>query len=269
MSVDVLPVTRGKTELSVTVSGEGPPLLYLHGLTGQISQARKDAPTGYRLATYDQRGHASGPRFDTASAYAIGEFVQDALAVLQALGWERAAVGGSSMGAAVALRLALDHPDVVDTLILTGPAFGDEPNAVFAADDQLARELEDLGLPETIRLRRAAMLESGLPPEAAAFLDSWAVHDARTLATAVRTIGRWVPFPDLEEVRQLPMPIVVVAWPDDPMHPLALAERLVELTGAPLGVLSGVGEVLGAPGAVSRALTSLLHSTGREPEAHL
>lgn len=258
-------VFRGESRLNVAVSGQGPPLLYLHGLTGQASQALDDAPAGYRLATYDQRGHASGTPFVAASAYAIEEFVGDALAVLRVLGWEHAALGGSSMGAAIALRLALDHPDIVDTLILTGPAFGDKPNPVLATDDVMARELEEFGILETIRLRRAALLELGAPAAATTFLDAWASHDARALATALRTVGHWVPFPDLEQAGRLPMPVVVLAWPDDPMHPLELAERLAELTSAPLGVLSGLAEVLGTPGAVSRALTTLLHSSGVDP----
>lgn len=262
VSADVLLVKRGEAELSVTLEGEGPPLLYLHGLLGQSSQSLNDAPAGYRLATYDQRGHASGPRFTTASAYAIEEFVDDALAALDGLGWERAAVGGSSMGAAIALRLALDHPDRVEALLLAGPAFGDELNAVLGADDELARDLETFGIAKTIELRHAAMAELGLPPAATGVLDLWTAHDAQTIATAVRVVGRWVPFPDLEEVRRLPMPVAVVAWPDDPMHPLRLAERLVELTEAPLALLpGGLGEVLATPGVISRALTSLLRSS--------
>ena len=267
MSPTTTHVSRGESRLNVTVEGAGPPLLYLHGLTGQASLALNDAPAGYRVATYDQRGHASGTPFVTASAYAIEEFVDDALAVLRELGWERAAVGGSSMGAAIALRLALDHPDLVEMLILTGPAFGAEPNPVLATEDEMARQLEEFGIPETILLRRAAMLELGAPLAATAILDTWIAHDARSHAMALRTVGQWVPFPDLEEARRLPMPVVVLAWPDDAMHPLELAERLVELTAAPLVLLSGLAEVLGTPGAVSRALTALLHSSGLGPDA--
>lgn len=262
MSSTAVQVSRGESRLNVTVEGSGPPLLYLHGLTGKGSLARAEAPAGYRLATYDQRGHASGTPFVTPSAYTIDQFVEDALEVLRRLGWERAAVGGSSMGAAIALRLALDHPATVETLMLAGPAFGDEPNPVLATEDEMARELEQLGIAETIRLRRAALLERGAPPEATAFLDTWTAHDARALAIALRTVGHWVPFPDLERARDLPMPTVVLAWPDDPMHPLELAERIAELTAAPFGLVSGVAEVLADPGAVSRGLSALLDSSG-------
>lgn len=246
--------------MTVTVSGDGPPLLYLHGLLAQGSIARDEAPAGFRLATYDQRGHASGTPFVTASSYVIEEFVGDALAVLRELGWERAAVGGTSMGAAIALRLALDHPDVVETLILTALPLGDEESQAVEVFDEMASEIEELGLPEAIRRRNAAAVEHGMPPEAASFFDTWAAHDARAIATALRTVARWVPFPDLPEASRLTMPIVILAWPDDPLHPLELPERLAALTGAPLGLLSGIAEVLAHPDSVSRELTALLAS---------
>ena len=267
VSVPAKLVERGDCRLAVTVEGEGPPLLYLHGLSAQGAIARREAPSGYRLATYDQRGHASATPFAFAEAYAIDELVADALAVLGALGWKRAALGGSSAGAAVALRLALDHPGLVETLILAGPAFGDQPNAVLAADSEIARDIETLGLEQAIHTRKAALLELGAPPAAAAFLDTWVDHDPRALATAFRTIGAWVPFRDLERVAELPMPIVVLGWPDDDMHPLALAERIAALANAPLATLSGVAEVLARPESVSRALDALLADAGCGPSS--
>lgn len=253
-------VSRGKSRMTVTVDSDGPPLLYLHGLLAQGSIARSEAPTGFRLATYDQRGHASGTPFADPSAYALEEFVDDALEVLRALGWERAAVGGTSMGAAIALRLALDHPDLVETLILTAPPFGDVESKEIGTFDEMAAELEELGVAEAIRTRRAAALERGMPLEATSFFDTWAAHDPHAIAAALRTVPRWIPFPDLPEVSRLEMPIVILAWPDDPLHPLELPERLATLAGAPLGLLSGIAEVLAHPDSVSRELTALLAS---------
>lgn len=265
MTETTLQVLRGESRLNVTVEGDGPPLLYLHGLSARATFARAEAPSGYRLATYDQRGHASATPFTSPEAYAIGEFVDDALAVLAQLGWARAAVGGTSMGAAVALRLALDHPERVETLILAGPAFGDEPNPVLTGDTELAAGIEELGLPEAIRVRKAEMIERGLPADAAAFLDTWLAHDPRALVTAMRAVSAWVPFPDLAQVASLPMPVVVLGWPDDDMHPLSIADRIAALASAPVATVSGVAEVLARPASVSRALDALLAGAGCGP----
>lgn len=246
--------------MTVTVDGEGPPLLYLHGLLAQGSIARREAPTGFRVATYDQRGHASGTPFVDPTAYALAEFVDDALEVLDALGWKRAAFGGTSMGAAIALRLALDRPDLVETLILTAPPVGDVGLKEVGTFDEMAAELVELGAAETIRTRRASALERDMPLEATSFFDAWAAHDPHAIATALRTVPRWIPFPDLPDVSSLTMPIVVLAWPDDPLHPLDVPERIAALTGAPLGLLSGIAEVLAYPGSVSRELDALLAS---------
>lgn len=267
MSATTRHVQRDGCRLVVTVEGDGLPLLYLHGLSAQGAIARREAPSGYRLATYDQRGHASATPFSAPGEYAIAEFVDDALAVLRELGWERAALGGTSMGAAVALRLALDHPELVELLILAGPAFGSEPNPALAVDGGVGDDIDRLGLAETIRTRKAALIELGAPVAAAAFLDTWTDHDAEALAAAFRTVGGWVPFPDLHLVGDLPMPVAVLGWPDDEMHPLSLAEEISVLAGAPLGTVSGIAEVLARPEAISCALDAVLAAAGHRPNA--
>lgn len=248
-------VSRNGATLDVTVDGDGPPLLYLHGLLASAETARQEAPLGFQVATFDQRGHGQGPRFARADAYAIDEFVDDAIAVLDALGWAGATVGGTSMGAAVALRLALDHPGRVETLLLAGPAYDDEPIPTIPFHDEIAADLEQFGAVEAAARRRESMVSRGFPVEATKWLDSWMHHDGPSLAVTVRAVGRWVPFADLRELEDLPMPVAVVAWPDDPVHPVELAQRVAELSGARVRLLGGLAEVLTSPRAISRELT--------------
>jgi len=51
-------------------------------------------------------------------------------------------------------------------------------------------------------------------------------HDAMSLATACKTVVYWKPFQDLQLFAGLTMPVCIVAWPEDPLHPIALAQRL-------------------------------------------
>lgn len=247
-------VERAGSTLHVTVGGDGEPLLYLHGLTSFGRVARLEAPGGFRLATYDQRGHGSGTPFVDTDAYAIDEFVADALSVLDALGWRRAAVGGTSMGAAVALRLALDAPDRVDKLLLAGPPFGDVDNPEGRERiEQMADVLDDFEPAAAIAALKAGMLEQGMPVEVTTAIDPWIEHDLAALVVAMRSVSAWRPFANLEIIRTIAAPVFVVGWPDDPIHPLELAERMVSLTGGRLELLSGVAEVLAHPESVGRA----------------
>jgi 3-oxoadipate enol-lactonase len=68
--------------------------------------------------------------------YSIGDLAEDVYGVILALGIDRAAVVGTSMGGFVALELALRHPDAVDRLVLVGTSAGG-PGHVPAAPEVL------------------------------------------------------------------------------------------------------------------------------------
>jgi len=251
-------VEREGMRVRGTVEGEGAALLFLHGLTALASVQRGNAPRGYRVAAYDQRGHGAATPVTAPEAFGIGEFVADALAVLDHLGWERPVVCGTSMGAAVALRLALGHPQRVRALALVAPAFGDAPNEAMDIFDAMARGIERYGLEGVIPRSREAQVARGIPVEATRWLDAWTQHQQAPIVAAVRTVSRWAPFPELDALGPQPFPIVIAAWPDDPMHPLALAERIAARTGVPLVRLASMAQAMAHPEAVGAALKPLL-----------
>jgi pimeloyl-ACP methyl ester carboxylesterase len=104
--------------------GEGPDLVMLHGLTGNLAVWHlKLVPLlrdRYRITTYDLRGHGrSGmPR----SGYTTADHVSDLEGLMAVLDVGRAHLLGHSLGADVALHFALRHPDMVDRLVLIEPA---------------------------------------------------------------------------------------------------------------------------------------------------
>lgn len=85
---------------------------------------------GFHVAAYDQRDAGQSAHFDSARAgsplramlrrsapaYSAEDLADDAVAVLDALGWRRAHLFGHSMGGLVAQRVAIRHPDRVATL---------------------------------------------------------------------------------------------------------------------------------------------------------
>jgi 3-oxoadipate enol-lactonase len=70
----------------------------------------------YHVIALDNRG--SGRSDKPFSAYSLEQMADDAIAVLDRLGVERAHVVGASMGGAIAMLLALRHPERVDSLVL-------------------------------------------------------------------------------------------------------------------------------------------------------
>lgn len=115
--------------------GAGRPIVLIHGLGGQIGNfafALVDRLSRrFRVIAFDRPGSGYSPR--RASEPAGVRVHADAIAgAIRALGLERPVVVGHSLGGAVALALALDHPDCVGALALVAPLTRPMRRAPFA-----------------------------------------------------------------------------------------------------------------------------------------
>lgn len=100
--------------------GEGPDVIMLHGLSGNLAVWHlKMVPMlrqNYRITTFDLRGHGRSdmpPR-----GYTTGDMAEDLRGIMDALDIEYAHLVGHSMGADIALNFALRYPERTDRLVL-------------------------------------------------------------------------------------------------------------------------------------------------------
>jgi len=113
------------TSLEYEVKGSGEPVLLIS--TGPIADSfqpflsEKALLASYRMIAYHQRGQAGSPRGAGSEAVTFEQHAADAALLLRHLGVSRAHVAGHSTGAAIALQLAVDEPDLVQTLVLLEP----------------------------------------------------------------------------------------------------------------------------------------------------
>jgi pimeloyl-ACP methyl ester carboxylesterase len=129
---------RDGIEIAYRVT-EGPadavPLFLTHGYSAsqQMWAPNLEALSADRtVVTLDLRGHGKSQSPDEQSAYSHELSVADMLAVLDAAGIEKAAVGGLSLGGYLSLAFYAAHPERVHCLLLfdTGPGFrSDESRA--------------------------------------------------------------------------------------------------------------------------------------------
>ncbi len=111
-------------------------MLLLHGFP-QFSlewaaQLEALGGAGYRAVAPDQRGYAPGNQPADVHAYRADELVADVLAMLDALGWERAHLVGHDWGGSVAWHVAGRHPERVRSLTAVSTP---HPRAFTAAID--------------------------------------------------------------------------------------------------------------------------------------
>ena len=89
--------------------GAGLPLVFQHGLGGDMSQAgRYDFDR--RLICLECRGHGGRHPLGPEDRLGFGTFADDVLALLDHLELETVDLAGVSMGAGIAARLAAEHP---------------------------------------------------------------------------------------------------------------------------------------------------------------
>lgn len=265
----------------------GPAVLLVAGTGGSMDFWRDDlredlAAAGLRVIRFDQRdtGMASA---DPAGApsYGLPDLVDDALAVLDALGVDTAHWVGFSQGGWVAQLAAIEHPHHVASLTLV-------------ATRPVPHGPNDPDLPEVAEALLGAFSTTA-PAPAAGDAEGWVEYlvegerpfaservpfdaaDAQALATVVVERTR-----DLEamlvnhpiapqgdrwrdRLGSITVPAAVVHGEDDPLFPLGNGEALAsELRDATLHVIPGMGHEL--PARVRSAVATLIVDTVRRGE---
>jgi haloacetate dehalogenase len=115
-------IETGETTIFVRRSGNGPPLLLLHGFPETHLMWRRVAPllaSRFSVVCSDLRGYGrSGCPASSAghAPYSKRAMARDMVKVMEVLGFAIFSVAGHDRGGRVAYRLALDHPSAVDRL---------------------------------------------------------------------------------------------------------------------------------------------------------
>jgi pimeloyl-ACP methyl ester carboxylesterase len=149
-----LAVSADGTRIARYESGEGQPLLLIHGLgyAGGWGWGPVLAPLGerFRVLTFDNRGIGGSDR--PPGPYTARMLAEDAVAVLDAAGLDRAHVIGTSLGGMAAQELALGWPERVDRLVLACTTPGG-PSAYPMPEATVRLITEQVDLPRDQRFR--------------------------------------------------------------------------------------------------------------------
>jgi pimeloyl-ACP methyl ester carboxylesterase len=218
----------------------GTPLVLVHGLGARGEDWAAMIPAlaarGFHVYVPDLLGYGRSPRPDVSYSIAMQETA--VVQFMQAIHLARADVGGWSMGGWVSMKLALDHPELVDRLVVYDSAgiyfpatFGPE---LFVPSDAAG-------------VRRLMTILSPHPREVPAFVtkavlrkfaqNGWVISRSMTAMTSGR---------DLLDFRlyRIQQPTLIVWGAQDDLIPLSSGKKMHELIpGSVLNVVEGCGHL--------------------------
>ena len=222
---------RSEATLRGWDSGEGVPVIFQHGLGGDEAQVAEVFPDGkgIRRLTLECRGQgksgAGNPR-----DLSITNFADDVLAFADSRGVDRFVIGGISMGAAIALRIAVKKSTRVKALILSRPAWlcGTAPENMkpFA---EVASYLPKHTFKDFENSATAKSLKLEAPDNLASLEKFFAVNDRETMALLLSAIAADGPKVTEADVRAIAVPALIIGHKIDAVHPLEFAQTLAAM----------------------------------------
>ncbi|MBS4099892.1 alpha/beta fold hydrolase [Tsukamurella paurometabola] len=217
-------------ELATEFSDEhGRPVVQLHGLTSSRARDRVldldlgRGLSGTRLLRYDARGHGSSTGRAVPEDYRWPNLADDLLRLLDH--WfpgERVHGVGPSMGTGTLLHAAVREPARFSGLTLMVPPTAWATRLAKAAEYRAAAGLiEASGLEEFL-----AAGEGAVPPPATVEHPRTGPDVPESLLPSLFRGAAASDLPALEEIARIDVPVTVLAWIDDPAHPVSTAEAL-------------------------------------------
>jgi pimeloyl-ACP methyl ester carboxylesterase len=213
--------------------GEGLPFVFQHGLGGDVNQpfGLYRPPQGVRFIAFDVRGHGETRPLGDVSKLTFATLADDLIALLDHMGIKQAVFGGISLGAAIAVNVALRYPERVLALVLVRPAWIDHPLpenvAIYTKIGRLLRESGPSdGLAEFRRTPEFQAMERESPDCAKSLVGQFEHPRAVECAARLERLAGDSPCPDRKEFDNLKVPTLIVGNRQDPIHPWELAKSL-------------------------------------------
>jgi pimeloyl-ACP methyl ester carboxylesterase len=221
-------------------NGDGPIVVFGHGLLGSIDQVEQHAPgldtlfDRVRLLLYDARGHGESEGPEDPAGYTWETLGRDMATLCELHGEEQAVFGGGSMGAATSLWVALEQPERVRALVLAMPPplgrqamRAQEERAAITTLDFLAAAIQNYGLEQTVEIARQAPGFASTPEEAEERANWLLSQNPRTILHAIRGLLT-APYHDPDDYRRIKVPTLVVAHEGDGLHPVRAAKLIAD-----------------------------------------
>lgn len=240
---------------NVERSGQGNPLLLLHGFTGSIETWRPFLPAlsaSHDVIAVDLIGHGGSDAPRDPARYGMARCVEDVQGILDYYVLARVTVLGYSMGARIALHLAMEAPERVSALILEGgsPGIedGSERESRRLADEALADEIERDGMAAFVmRWEQLPLFASQhrLSSEVRKTLRMQRLRNTVTgMANVLRGLGTGAQESLWDRIDEVPIPTLLIVGAEDTTYRAIAAEMADRMPLADVAVVPDAGHAV-------------------------
>lgn len=239
-------------------------MVFQHGLCGDANQPAEVFPvdTGWRCMTLECRGHGRSEA-GSSERFSIATFTADVCSLIEERALGRVVLGGISMGAAIAVRLAVVRPDLVRGLILARPAWLDaaapsnmRPNAFVG--ELLSRYPVQEAKAIFEASETARTLQAQAPDNLASLRGFFAREPLGVTSELLTRISNDGPGVTRSQIATIGIPTLVIGCGRDLVHPLTLAHTLAGMIPA-----ASVVEITSKAESLERYRQDFQHAVGR------
>src|SRR5437764_6014429 len=229
------PVTKDATVFSYKIhyleAGRGAPVILLHGSGGDGARwmpTIQGLAPNFRVIAPDQIGWGASDK--PMTIYHGGVFAEFLARFMKEIGVPKAALIGQSMGAGVALQMAVKYPQMVERMVLVNGGGFTSPNdpSRASAPDWHARQIANAGTLAESReyLEKMYYDHSLISDELVEQNLILRLHSAYTAESVQTANARGLGLLTEEEVRSIKLPTLLVWGANDKLSPPANADKL-------------------------------------------
>ena len=224
--VSIPMASLGGSHLNVQITGDGPPVVALHGFTGSSSTWEPFAAAAhweYTIVAVDLLGHGASDSPDDPQCYSMERTIQALVELLDHLHMQQVRWLGYSLGGRIALSAAIALQQRTGGLILESASLGlatvEERAERVREDERLADWIEQVGVRWFVEYWEALPLwasQARLPAATRESLKIQRLHNnPRGLANSLRGVGTGAQPPLHDRVGQSSAPTLFIAGAED------------------------------------------------------
>jgi len=231
---------------SLYIAGSGQPFIWMHGMLNSV-----ESDSIYSLIDFDHLSkQVSVVRYNYCDKSVTGNYSWESLTgeligIADAKDLGPMILGGSSMGAAIAIHAAVKFPERVKALVLvTPPPAWEMRTDVKKTYQKIAGKTDSAKIPDFLKRLIAQNQEPPdffvqMHPGTRKRLLEYRMDFEPEYYTKIYSGGAVSDLPPREQIAKIKVPTIIIALPDDPNHPIEIAQHLQTLiSGSELVIVS-------------------------------